>query len=66
MFNVILKRLTNALAIGTCMAVGLTVAVSWRILGYDETLNESLPGFLAGLVVHDIIVRLSSTKKQPL
>jgi len=35
-------------------------------LGYNETLNESLPGFLAGLVVHDIIVHLSSRKKQPL
>ena len=66
MFNVILKRPTNSLAIGSCMAVGLVVAVSWRMLGYNETLNESLPGFLAGLVVHDIIVRLSSRKKQPL
>jgi sodium/proline symporter len=65
MFNVILKRPTNALAIGSCMMVGLAVAVGWRLLGYNETLNESLPGFLAGLIVHDIIVRLSSRKKQP-
>jgi sodium/proline symporter len=65
MFNIILKRPTNTLAIGSCMAVGLAVAVSWRLLGYNETLNESLPGFLAGLVAHDIIVRLSSRKKQP-
>ena len=65
MFNVILKRPTNALAMGSCMAAGLVVAVSWRVLGYNETLNESLPGFLAGLLVHDIIVRLSSRKKQP-
>jgi len=66
MFNVILKRPTNTLALSSCMAVGLVVAVSWRMLGYNETLNESLPGFLAGLVVHDIIVHLSSRKKQPL
>ena len=65
MFNVILKRPTNTLAIGSCMAVGLAVAASWRMLGYDESLNESLPGFLAGLVAHDVIVRLSSPKKQP-
>ena len=65
MFNVILKRPTNALAMASCMAAGLLVAVSWRVLGYNETLNESLPGFLAGLLVHDIIVRLSSRKKQP-
>ncbi len=65
MFNVILKRPTNALATGSCMAVGLAVAVGWRIMAYNEILNESLPGFLAGLLVHDIIVRLSSTKKQP-
>ncbi len=64
MFNVILKRPTNTLAIGSCMAAGLVVAVSWRMLGYSETLNESLPGFVAGLIVHDIIVRLSGTKKQ--
>ena len=56
MFNVILKRPTNALAMASCMAAGLLVAVSWRVLGYNETLNESLPGFLAGLFVHDIIV----------
>ena len=65
MFNVILKRPTNALAMASCMAAGLLVAVSWRVLGYNETLNESLPGFLAGLLVHDITVRLSSRKKQP-
>ena len=63
MFNVILKRPTNTLAISSCMLVGLAVAVSWRVLGYNETLNESLPGFLAGLLVHDIIVRLSNAKK---
>ena len=66
MFNVILKRPTNSLAIGSCMAVGLVVAVSWRMLGYNVTLNESLPGFLAGLAVHDIVVYLSNRKKQPL
>ncbi len=65
MFNVILKRPTSTLAISSCMVVGLAVAVSWRVLGYNETLNESLPGFLAGLVVHDIIVRLSNAKKLP-
>ena len=65
MFNVILKRPTSTLAISSCMVVGLAVAVSWRVLGYNETLNESLPGFLAGLVVHDIIVRLGSAKKLP-
>ncbi|MCZ6617817.1 MAG: sodium/proline symporter [Gammaproteobacteria bacterium] len=66
MFNIILKRPTNALAIGSCMVVGLVVAVGWRMLGYNETLNESLPGFLAGLVVHDIIVRLRSAKREPM
>ena len=65
MFNIILKRPTSALAIGSCMVVGLAVAVGWTMLGFDETLNESLPGFLAGLVVHDVIVRLSSRKKRP-
>ena len=64
MFNVILKRPTNTLAIGSCMAAGLAVAATWRILGFHQTLNESLPGFLAGLVVHDVVVYLSSTKKQ--
>jgi Na+/proline symporter len=66
MFNVILKRPTNTLAISSCMAAGLAVAVSWRVLGYNETLNESLPGFLAGLIVHDIVVRMSSRKKLPI
>jgi len=63
MFNVILKRPTSTLATISCMAVGLAVAVSWRILGFNETLNESLPGFLAGLIVHDIVLRLSSSKQ---
>jgi sodium/proline symporter len=66
MFNVILKRPTNTLAISSCMVAGLAVAVSWRMLGYNEMLNESLPGFLTGLVVHDIVVRLSSRRKQAL
>ena len=64
MFNVILKRPTNTLAISSCMAAGLAVAVRWRMLGYNEMLNESLPGFLTGLVVHDIVVRLTGSKKQ--
>ena len=63
MFNVILKRPTNALAISVCMAVGLAVAIAWRVLGYGATLNETLPGFLSGLAVHDIIVRLTSPSK---
>ena len=62
MFNVILKRPTNALALGACMTVGLAVAVGWRVLGYHEILHESLPGFLAGLIVHDVIVRLSKRR----
>ena len=64
MFNVILKRPTSTLAIGACMAGGLVVAVGWRMLGYNATLNESLPGFLAGLLIHDIVLRLNSKKKQ--
>ncbi len=64
MFNVILKRPSNALAIGACMIIGLTVAVGWRLLGYHDFLNESLPGFLAGLVVHDIVVRFSASAAQ--
>jgi sodium/proline symporter len=63
MFNVILKRPTNSVAISACMVAGLMVAVSWRWLGYNETLNESLPGFLTGLAVHDIIVYFSHRKK---
>ncbi len=62
MFNVILKRPTSTLAISACMVSGLVVAISWRMLGYGETLNETFPGFLAGLIVHDVIVRLSSRK----
>jgi len=65
MFNVILKRPTNTLAIAACMTAGLATAVGWRMLGYNDTLNESLPGFLTGLVVHDIVVRLSSRKNRP-
>ena len=62
MFNVILKRRTNAVAIGCCMAGGLAVAVGWRLSGFNNILNESLPGFVAGLVIHDVVVRLGNRK----
>jgi sodium/proline symporter len=63
MINVILKRPTNAQALGSCMFVGLTVAVGWRLMGFNDTLNESLPGFLSGLLIHDIVVRFGNQKK---
>ena len=58
MFNVVLKRPTSSLAMVSCMVTGLTVAVGWRLLGYNEMLNESLPGFLAGLLAHELVMRL--------
>jgi sodium/proline symporter len=60
MFNVVLKRPTSTLAMVICMAAGLAVAIGWRLFGFNGMLNESLPGFLAGLLVHDIVVRLQN------
>ena len=65
MFNIALRRPTTALATGSCMTAGLLVAIGWRLLGYNLTLNESLPGFVAGLAVHEVIMRMSSAKKSP-
>lgn len=48
------------------IAVGTVVAVFWKVLGFDTTLNEALPGILAGLAIHGIarVARREERDKQ--
>lgn len=55
MLIVILKRRTHYLALCSTMIAGLVTALGWRILGYDTLVNETLPGFLIALTVHELI-----------
>ncbi len=67
MFITIIQRRTNHLAMGMMMVSGLLVAITWRLTGLNESLNEAVPGILAALLVHEIVMRgffLKSVKAQ--
>ncbi|NIB45110.1 hypothetical protein HBA55_36365 [Pseudomaricurvus alkylphenolicus] len=49
---------TNALALKAGMMSGFLVCAAWRILGYSDVLLETLPGLVAGLLVHALVVTL--------
>jgi SSS family solute:Na+ symporter/sodium/proline symporter len=44
------RRLSEAAAI-VVMVIGITVAVGWRMLGWQDMVYEGLPGITAGLLV---------------
>jgi sodium/proline symporter len=50
-----LNRPTSALALNSCMLSGCALAIIWRLLGYNEALNESLPGFIFAIIVHEFV-----------
>ena len=57
MFIALLKRRTHHLALSATMLVGLTIAITWNYLGYGSILYEICPGFLGGLLVHEVLMR---------
>ena len=59
MFIVISNIRTNSNAMIISMLAGLVVAVTWRSFGLSEIMLEALPGFLCGLVIHIIVMKLS-------
>ena len=64
MLIVLLGRRTNSFALITTMTIGLIAAVGWRMLGLHEVLNESAPGIIVGLLVHEVIMAFVPVAKQ--
>lgn len=58
MLIALLKRRTNHLALSATMLAGLITAIVWRVLGYSDILYEALPGFIVGLLVHEVLVKI--------
>lgn len=61
------RRLNEAAAIGV-MALGVSVAMAWRMLGWHEMVYEGLPGILSGLVAAALLStdRVPAKSPQPL
>jgi len=64
MLIVLLKKRTYTLALSSTMLVGLSTTIIWRILGYNQILNEMLPGFVLALLVHEGLMRLDGKFKK--
>ena len=64
MLIVLLRRPTHHVVLATTMLFGLTVAIIWRMLGYNELIFEGLPGFLSAMLIHELLMatRFSQTK----
>ena len=57
MFISLAARRTSLAALSVSMLSGLAFAVVWRLLEFHDTMNESLPGFLFALAVHEALCR---------
>ena len=62
MLVTVLRRPTSARAMTLAMLVGVGVALLWRYLGYHETLSEVVPGLLAALVAHEMLVAIGGKR----
>ncbi|MBO1348046.1 MAG: hypothetical protein EBE86_011955 [Hormoscilla sp. GUM202] len=58
MLIALLKIRTNYIALSATMLAGLTTTIVWRVLGYSDILNEILPGFVVGLLLHEVLMRM--------
>lgn len=63
MLIALLKRRTNYLALSATMLAGLITAIVWCVLGYNNILNETAPGFVVGLLVHEVMMRTVFKKR---
>ncbi|MGK7904686.1 MAG: hypothetical protein AB4352_25425 [Hormoscilla sp.] len=58
MLIALLKRRTNHIALSATMLAGLTTTIIWRVLGYSDILNEIVPGFVVGLLLHELLMKM--------
>lgn len=59
MLAILLKWNTNSLALVAAMTSGFVVSVGWTIAGLNDVVIPAFPGFLAGLLIHYIVICLS-------
>ncbi|NER46485.1 MAG: sodium/proline symporter [Symploca sp. SIO1A3] len=57
MLIVLVKRRTHYLPLSGTMLAGLTTTIVWQALGYSQILYEIFPGFVVGLLVHEILMK---------
>ena len=57
MLIILIKRRTHYLALSTTMLAGLTTTIVWRVLGYSDVLYEIAPGFVVGLLLHEVLMK---------
>ena len=62
MLILLMGRRTSSFALMTSMIIGLGVSIAWRMIGWNEILNESAPGIILGLIVHELIMLFVSAE----
>lgn len=63
MFISILQWRTSQYAMAVAVIVALVIDVAWRFAGLSEYMIEAFPGFLAGLLTHQLIMLIFSNAK---
>ncbi|WP_143727840.1 hypothetical protein [Moorena bouillonii] len=57
MLIILLKRRTHYLALNSMMLAGLSTAILWRVLGFNNILSEVCPGFIVAVLVHELLMK---------
>lgn len=57
MVMILLKRRTHYLALNSMMLAGLSTAILWRVLGFNNILSEVCPGFIVAVLVHELLMK---------
>lgn len=65
MLVTLLNRRTHYLALTITMFVGLSIAIVWRILGYNDLIFEGLPGFMIAWLVHELLMVSVFSARKP-
>ncbi len=65
MLIALLKRPTHHIALNSMMLGGLATTIIWRVLGFNQILNEVFPGFIMALLIHEILIRTVSKSRAP-
>lgn len=60
MLIAILGIRTNAYALSSSMIAGVSVALSWRYLGYHNAVSDVLPGFITAVLTNYIISNVTT------
>ncbi|MBP0016732.1 MAG: sodium/proline symporter [Cyanobacteria bacterium SBLK] len=56
MLIILIKRRTHYLALSLAMMAGMSTCIIWQLVGWSSIFNETLPGFVVALCLHEVLM----------